>query len=225
MSLKRQILGLLFYIVFCDDVHTWTLWRAKLSLFWDIFQHPFVLPNGTSIRQVPEFGTSVHYGKAHGSSSSGWMLCNYTWCCWPSASGIILKLIGRDRSWTGDNAACGRCHLAHAAWFAHIPYLLPESWREYPARTSLVSPLHTGVVSRHARATLIVDHNSVKGDLKVAYCFVQSAEYWCPNGTFQNAQGLSFNVMFYICSLGSQVISVHRCKIVWDTGAKLCIGH
>ena len=25
---------------------------------------------------------------------------------------------------------------------------------EYPARTSLVSPLHTGVVSRHARPTL-----------------------------------------------------------------------
>ena len=32
--------------------------------------------------------------------------------------------------------------------------LAPESRREYPARTSLVSPLHTGVVSRHARATL-----------------------------------------------------------------------
>ena len=34
--------------------------------------------------------------------------------------------------------------------------LAPESWRQYPARTSLVSPLHTGVVSRHARATLKV---------------------------------------------------------------------
>ena len=32
--------------------------------------------------------------------------------------------------------------------------LAPESWREYPARTSLVSPLHTGVVSRHTRAIL-----------------------------------------------------------------------
>ena len=30
---------------------------------------------GTSIRQVPEFGTLKHYGKAHGISS-GWMICN-----------------------------------------------------------------------------------------------------------------------------------------------------
>ena len=67
----------------------------------------------------------------------------------------LVKSTGRDRSWTGDNAACGRCHFAHAAWSAHVPYILaPESWREYPARTSLVSPLHAGVVSRHARATL-----------------------------------------------------------------------
>ena len=40
--------------------------------------------------------------------------------CW------TLKLTGRVRSWTGDYAACGRCHLAHAAWFAHVPYLLPS---------------------------------------------------------------------------------------------------
>ena len=33
--------------------------------------------------------------------------------------------------------------------------LAPESRWEYPARTSLVSPLHTAVVSPHARATLI----------------------------------------------------------------------
>ena len=32
---------------------------------------------GTSIRQVPEFGTSKHYGKAHGISS-GWMIYNDT---------------------------------------------------------------------------------------------------------------------------------------------------
>ena len=28
---------------------------------------------------------------------------------------FTLKSIGRDRSWTGDYAASGRCHLAHAA--------------------------------------------------------------------------------------------------------------
>ena len=37
---------------------------------------------------------------------------------------FTLKSTGQDRSWTGDYAACGRCHLAHAAWFAHVPYLL-----------------------------------------------------------------------------------------------------
>ena len=26
-----------------------------------------------------------------------------------------LKSTGRDRSWTGEYTACGRCHLAHAA--------------------------------------------------------------------------------------------------------------
>ena len=42
---------------------------------------------------------------------------------------------------------------AHGEIRAHS-LLASESRREYPARTSLVSPLHTGVVSRHARATL-----------------------------------------------------------------------
>ena len=42
-----------------------------------------------------------------------------------------------------------------------LPILAPESWREYPARTSLVSPLHTRVVSRHARATLILSFHDV----------------------------------------------------------------
>ena len=67
----------------------------------------------------------------------------------------LFKSTGRDRSWTGDYAACGRCHLAHAEWHRARSLLAPESGREYPARTSLVSPLHTGVVSCHARATLI----------------------------------------------------------------------
>ena len=32
------------------------------------------------------FGTSEHYGKAHGSLLSGWMNYNYTACCWFSTS-------------------------------------------------------------------------------------------------------------------------------------------
>ena len=35
------------------------------------------------------FGTSEHYGKAHGSFLSGWMDYNYTACCWfPTSSNI-----------------------------------------------------------------------------------------------------------------------------------------
>ena len=38
------------------------------------------------------FGTSEHYGKAHGSFLSGWMNYNYTACCWFSTSSNILIL-------------------------------------------------------------------------------------------------------------------------------------
>ena len=54
--------------------------------------------------------------------------------------------------WTLPSCA-RRVIRAHSLQTLHV--LAPESLREYPARTSLVSPLHTGgVVSRHARATL-----------------------------------------------------------------------
>ena len=37
------------------------------------------------------FGTSEHYGKAHGSLFSGWMIYNYTACCWfPTSSNILI---------------------------------------------------------------------------------------------------------------------------------------
>ena len=43
---------------------------------------------GTSNRQAPVF---QHYGKAHGSLSSGWMNYNYTACCWfPTSSNILI---------------------------------------------------------------------------------------------------------------------------------------
>ena len=40
------------------------------------------------------FGTSEHYGKAHGSLLSGWMNYNYTACCWfpTSSNNLILPL-------------------------------------------------------------------------------------------------------------------------------------
>ena len=61
---------------------------------------------------------------------------------WKEKSSPALKSTGRDRSWTGDYVACGRCHLAHAAWFAHVPYLLPSHGGSIPREpASLVSPL------------------------------------------------------------------------------------
>ena len=37
------------------------------------------------------FGTSEHYGKAHGSLLSGWINYNYTACCWfPTSSNILI---------------------------------------------------------------------------------------------------------------------------------------
>ena len=39
------------------------------------------------------FGTSEHYGKAHGSLLSGWMNYNYTACCWfPTSNNILILL-------------------------------------------------------------------------------------------------------------------------------------
>ena len=64
-------------------------------------------------------------------------------------TGLDLKTTGRDSNWTGATLpSCARRVIRARSLLA------PESWREYPVRTSLVSPLHTGVVSRHARATL-----------------------------------------------------------------------
>ena len=57
------------------------------------------------------------------------------------------ELDGRLRCmWTLPS--CARCVIRARSLLA------PESWWEYPARTSLVSLLHMGVVSRHARGTL-----------------------------------------------------------------------
>ena len=37
------------------------------------------------------FGTSEHYGKAHGSVLFGWMNYEYTACCWfPTSSNILI---------------------------------------------------------------------------------------------------------------------------------------
>ena len=59
------------------------------------------------------FGTSEHYGKAHGSVLSGWMNYNYTACCWFPTSNNILILpsqfwqIGFESYWLH----CSKCRI------------------------------------------------------------------------------------------------------------------
>ena len=91
----------------------------------------------------------------------------------------FLRSTGRDRSWTGDYAACGRCHLVRAAMIPARSLLAPESWREYPAQTSLVSPPYTGVVSRHARATLST--LSLWSNLALIFNWIYALNTYIPN--------------------------------------------
>ena len=104
-------------------------------------------PNGASIRQVPEFGTSKHYGKPMEVYSSGQMIWNYNVCCWPTSLGKIL----------------------------------------------------------------IVDYDSVRG-LKVTYCIVQSAKYWCPYGTSVQIL-LLFGVPLFIDPNKSEIIHFLQCIV------------
>ena len=59
------------------------------------------------------FGTSEHYGKAHGSLLSGWMNYNYTACCWfPTSSNILILpsqfwQIGFESCWLH----CSKCQI------------------------------------------------------------------------------------------------------------------
>ena len=52
---------------FCDVICIWSIMLYNTCMKYR---------KGTSILQVPEFGTSKHYGKAHGSLLSGWMICS-----------------------------------------------------------------------------------------------------------------------------------------------------
>ena len=59
------------------------------------------------------FGTSEHFGKAHGSLLSGWMNYNYTACCWfPTSSNILILpaqfwQIGFESYWLH----CSKCRI------------------------------------------------------------------------------------------------------------------
>ena len=78
----------------------------EIAIFWGIFldivtrfnikrQTEMPLKCGTVrapvFGRLQFFGTSEHYGKAHGSLISGWVNYNYTACCWfPTSSNILI---------------------------------------------------------------------------------------------------------------------------------------
>ena len=65
------------------------------------------------------FGTSEHYGKAHGSLLCGWRNYNYTACCWfPTSSNILILpsqfwQIGFESCWLH----CSKCRILVLLWY------------------------------------------------------------------------------------------------------------
>ena len=68
-----------------------------MFLFVNLLNVLSVYRKGTSIRQVPEFGTSKHNGKAHGISS-GWMICNDT-VLHPAIFSYLILIIPLKEVW------------------------------------------------------------------------------------------------------------------------------
>ena len=98
------------------------------KLLWallDLMQLFSAYRYGTSTVRAPVFGrhqffgTSEHYGKAHGSLLSGWMNYNYTACCWFPASSNILILpsqfwqIRFESCWLH----CSKCRILVFLWY------------------------------------------------------------------------------------------------------------
>ena len=71
------------------------------------------------------FGTSEHYGKAHGSLLSGWMNYNYTACWWfPTSSNIFDASVGMCfQVWLFFKCSANQ---KHSSKHALIKYQSPE---------------------------------------------------------------------------------------------------
>ena len=125
------------------------------------------------------------------------------------------KSTGRDSIWTGDYAACGRCHLAHAAWVANVPYLLQgHDGSTYPTWTTLVVPIHTGVASRHATLKYInswfdfkVGQTSLNPEVRL---FTHQV---CMNTWFDTEVIFCASVCFMHTELGN----LHVCIVLFQT--------
>ena len=72
------------------------------------------------------FGTSEHYGKAHGSLLSGWMNYNYTACCWfPTSSNILILpsqfwQIGFESCWLH----CSKCRILVISRYPSLKFMI-----------------------------------------------------------------------------------------------------
>ena len=69
-------------------VQSLSFWKWILNFFAG---QPRSTVRAPVFRRHQFFGTSEHYGKAHGSLLSGWMNYNYTACCWfPTSNNILI---------------------------------------------------------------------------------------------------------------------------------------
>ena len=115
---------------------------------------------------------------------------------------------GRETTLHGTLPSCARRVIrAHSL-------LAPESWREYPARTSLVSPLHTGVVLRHARATSRVLFMSFMNTKSLVNCFVWNHQYFEKNEQNKNILGMPQRIL--------PDVYVHS-SLLWSFIVKQCL--
>ena len=78
-------------------------------------------------------------------------------------------------------------HIVRAPVFGKYQNSAPESIREksmevYPSG-QMICNYNVCCWPTTSSNILIVDYNSAKRGLKVTYCIVKSAEYWCPYST------------------------------------------
>ena len=103
------------------------------------------------------FGTSEHYGKAHGSLLSGWMNYNYTSCCWFPASSNILIL--PSQFWQIRFESCW-LHCSKCRILVFLRYWLLSAANSQAERRSVSVILKTDLLRFH-RIFLLSDSSKL----------------------------------------------------------------
>ena len=134
---------------------TWYIFHSKCTVRAPVFgRHQF-------------FGTSEHYGKAHGSVVSGWMNYYYTACCWfPTSSNILIL---PSQFWQIRFESCW-LHCSKCRILVLLRYLYPKNIFWYVKGTQFRSPLH---------------HHSVKNMHQVMKKCISKFRVW--EGDYQNS--------------------------------------